>query len=332
MRQNREKWLEYEQMVFGASPQEEDPDRLAELYIHLTDDLAYARTFYPKSQTVRYLNGLAARTHLAIYKNKKEQKNRFWRFWAQELPRVYRASHKPMLYAFLVFTFSFLIGFLSTAQDDTFARVILGDAYVNRTIENIENGDPMAIYKSDGAFSMFTGIAFNNIYVSFLAFSLGFLFSIGTFWVLFQNGVMVGVFLAFFHTRGLTLEAWPVIYIHGTLELSAIVIAGAAGILMGNSMLFPGTFTRAQSLQRAAKHGIKIMVGLVPVFLLAAFLESYVTRLTDMPLWGKLVIIGLSLAFILGYYLVYPLVLERTFIKTNTPDHEYFSDQISQNA
>lgn len=122
---------------------------------------------------------------------------------------------------------------------------------------------------------------------------------------------MLGAFLMFFQQRSLTLEAWPVIYIHGTLELSAIVIAGGAGFMLGNSILFPGTFTRFQSVQTAARKGIKIIIGLVPVFIVAAFLEGFVTRLTEMPMVAKLMIILISLAYIIGYYIVYPLYISR---------------------
>ena len=311
LRQNKDKWLEYEAKLFGGQGETIDPDRLAELYIQLTDDLAYARTFYPRSQTVKYLNGLAARTHLAIYKNKKEKKNRLITFWTEELPLIYRDAHRYMFYSFVVFTFAFLIGAISTVKQEEFVRVILGDGYVNMTIENIEKGDPMGVYKQENKLYMFLRIAMNNIRVSFIAFALGVFCSVGTVWVLFNNGVMLGAFLMFFQQRSLSLEAWPVIYIHGTLELSAIVIAGGAGFMLGNSILFPGTYTRAQSVQKGARKGIKILVGLAPVFIVAAFLEGYVTRLTGMPMAIKLAIILLSLGFVIGYYILYPIYLSR---------------------
>jgi uncharacterized membrane protein SpoIIM required for sporulation len=118
---------------------------------------------------------------------------------------------------------------------------------------------------------------------------------------------MIGAFLTFFHTQGVLAEALPVIYIHGTLEISAIVMAGGSGFMLGNSLLFPGPYTRLQSLQSAARDGVKILAGLSPVIVMAAFLESYITRLTDMPLAAKLLIIAGSLAFVLGYYVWLPL-------------------------
>ena len=317
LRRNREKWLEYEQKLFSGDISAMNPDRLAELYIQLTDDLAYARTFYPKSKTVKYLNGLAAKTHLTIYQSKKKEKRKAFYFWTHELPLImYRALPK-MLYAFLIFTTAFCIGFLSSLQDREFVRTILGDEYVNMTIENIENGDPMGVYKDENKAGMFARIAINNVRVSFTAFAAGITLSILTGYVLFSNGVMLGAFLGFFHTKGLNMEALPVIYIHGTLELSAIVIAGGAGFLLGNSILFPGTFTRLQSLQKAAVEGVKIILGLVPVFLLAAWLESYVTRLTETSLVFKMMIIIPSLLYIIGYYVIYPIYLHRK-IKTST--------------
>lgn len=311
LRQNKDKWLEYERMLFQENQAEIDPDRLAELYIQLTDDLAYSRTFYPKSQIVKYLNGLAARTHLAIYKNKKEQGNRFFTFWTTELPLIYRESHKYMLYSMLIFTFTFIVGIFTAYSDEEFLRIVLSDAYVDMTLENIQSGDPMGVYKDSASFPMFVQIAFNNIKVSFMAFALGVFFSFGTIYILFRNGLMLGSFFMLFHTEGLIWEALPVIYIHGTLELSAIVIAGGAGFMLGNSILFPGTYTRIYSIQRAAQAGVKIIVGLIPVFLLAAFLESYITRLTEMPLAIKLLIIILSLAFVIWYYIIYPIIITR---------------------
>lgn len=310
LRQNKEKWLEFEQLLQRSQGRVVDPDRLAELYIQLTDDLAYARTFYPKGQTVKYLNGLAAQTHLAIYKSKRTRSNRLITFWTEELPQILSHSRQELWISFGVFTFIFLIGFLTALQENEFVSAVLGDGYVNSTIDNIQRGDPMGVYKDSPSFPMFLEIAVNNIKVSFIAFAAGILLSAGTIYLLFNNGLMLGAFFGLFHLYGDLSEALPVIYIHGTLELSAIVIAGAAGIKLGNSILFPGTLSRIQSLQIQAKEGIKIVIGLVPVFLLAAWLEGYVTRLTHWPLWAKMIIILLSLTFVIGYYLYYPLVVQ----------------------
>ena len=322
LRQNKDKWLEYEQMLSGRRQDQVDPDRLADLYIQLTDDLAYARTFYPRSQVVRYLNGLAARTHLAIYKNKKQPGNRFLAFWQYELPLIFHRNQRQMLYSFLIFTFFFVLGVINTLQNQEFLRMVLGDSYVDMTIQNIERGDPMGVYKDEAPLPMFIRIAYNNIQVAFRAFVFGIFLSAGTIWVLFRNGGMVGAFLTLFQVHNRLGDALPVVYIHGTLELSAIVIAGGAGLMLGHSILFPGTLPRRVSIGRAAKDGIKVMVGLIPVFIMAAFLEGFVTRLTEWPLWAKLIIIGVSLAFVLWYYVAYPVWLARSLQSKSKAERE----------
>ncbi|HKG68345.1 MAG TPA: stage II sporulation protein M, partial [Segetibacter sp.] len=110
-----------------------------------------------------------------------------------------------------------------------------------------------------------------------------------------------------------------VIFIHGTLEIWAMVIAGAAGLILGNSILFPGTFSRKASILSGGRDGLKIVFGLVPVFLTAAFLESFVTRYTNMPLWLSLSILSASLIFITWYFILYPIRLH-TKIKTALHD------------
>jgi uncharacterized membrane protein SpoIIM required for sporulation len=137
---------------------------------------------------------------------------------------------------------------------------------------------------------------------------------VGTVYFIFTNGVMVGAFVSMFAQKGLTQVALLSIFLHGALELSAIVIAGGAGITMGNSILFPGTYTRAESLAMAAKRAIKITVGLVPVFITAAFFESFVTRhYQEMPTGLSLAVIILSFTFITWYYIILPLQLKAKY-------------------
>ena len=304
VKKNKEKWKQFEEVLKGH--QRQTPDRVSNLYIQLTDDLAYARTFFPESETVLYLNHLAMRVHQSIYKNKRERSGRILSFWKYELPLLFYKHRKQFLYAFLIFVGAMLIGVVSSIYDENFARLILGDRYVNMTIENIEKGDSMAVYKSRGQVDMFFAITYNNVRVSFYAFILGIFFSIGTGYILLLNGIMVGCFQYFFYGYGLLLESFLTIWIHGTIEISSIVIAGGSGMVMGNSFLFPGTLPRWHSLKKGARDGLKIVIGLVPLFIIAGFLESFVTRLTEFPIAIKIGIILLSAVFIILYVVVYP--------------------------
>lgn len=239
-------------------------------------------------------------------KNKKEEKGRFKRFWLKELPETMATVQKALLISFIIFMVSMTIGWVSAANDTTFVRLILSDAYVNMTEKNIEKGDPLAVYKSMKESIMFVGITINNVMVSFRTFAAGVFTAVGTGFMIFRNGVMVGAFVEFFFEQNLGFTAIMIIMIHGTLELSAIVIAGAAGITMGNSILFPGTYTRLESFKRGAKKGLKIVIGLAPVFFIAGWIEGYITRLTEMPLFLRYVIIGGSAVFIIYYFIILP--------------------------
>ncbi len=303
VRNNKESWQHFEKLTGRKNI---DPDELSNLYLKITDDLSFAKTHYPNSRTHQYLNHIASKVYLSIYRNKKEKSSRFITFWKYELPLVYFQNRKSLLVSLLIFVVSLAIGALSVLNDETFARVILGDAYVNITLENIEKGDPMAIYKGHGETISFLAITKNNIRVSFLAFSFGIFLSIGTGYILFNNGVMVGAFQLFFLQYGLLQETFLTIWIHGTLEISAIVIAGGAGITMGNSILFPGTYPLGYSLLRGAKNGVKMVIGLVPVFITAGFLEGFVTRHYQTHWAINLSIIVLSAIFIVYYFIIYP--------------------------
>jgi len=306
---NKARWQEFEKAL--QNPQQTPPDKLAELFLQITDDLSFSRTQYPKSRTTQYLNSLGSKIHGEIYKNKKEEKSRFVLFWKTELPAVMITVHKQLLYAFLTFCVAAILGAVSVASDDTFVRLILGDGYVNMTLENIKNGNPTAVYATSGEMDMFFMITLNNVMVSFRIFVLGIMASLGTGLMLFYNAIMVGTFIMFFYQENQLSQALPIIMLHGTIELTSIVIAAAAGFVMGNSILFPGTYSRLASFKMGAIKGLKIVMGLVPFFILAGFIESFITRYAFMHWSLKLLVISLSALLMIYYFIIYPIQLKR---------------------
>ena len=311
IKQNTQRWKDYE------NSKSKSPDELAESFISITDDLAYAKTFYPQSNTTKYLNGLAATFHQSIYKNKKEKSNRFISFWRYELPLIFYKHRRPLLYSLLFFIVFSLMGALSAKYDNTFVRLIMGDDYVNMTNENIAKGDPFGVYKQESSFLMFVMIAINNIKVELVVFVMGIFLSVGSIYQLLQNGVMLGSFQYYFFSKGLGIKSILVLWLHGTLEISAIIIAGGAGLILGNSILFPKTHSRMVSLRNGAKDGLKIAIGIIPIFLTAAFFEGFVTRHTEMAVWQSLTILILSAVFIIWYVIVYPANLNRKLNRNN---------------
>lgn len=303
--QNKEKWSGIETNL--KNKKSVHPDVLAEDYLQLTNDLAYAQTFYPESKTREYLNELAIYAHQSIYRDEKSSKNKFIKFFTFDVPKAVYQMRRHLLYSFLIFLLATVIGFVSAHYDLTFVRLILGNAYVDETIHNISIGDPAAIYKSGDALGTSLIITINNIRVAFMAFALGIFFSVGTGYILFTNGIMLGAFHYMFYKYDVLGEAMSAIWIHGAFEISVIVIAGGCGIAMGNSILFPGTYKRIDSFKKEVKKAALILVSTLPFFVIAGFFEGYVTRHYQFSTTISLVIIFICLAIIVFYYILFPI-------------------------
>ena len=315
IKKNAEKWKTYQHK------QTENPDETAGRFITLIDDLAYAKTFYPKSKVTRWINGITASIYQSIYKNKKEKYSRIFRFWKFELPLLFRRYHRVFLFTAFIFILFVSIGYLSSVHNPSFVRGILGDDYVNKTEDRIANGDPFGVYSKETSFNMFVQIAFNNIKVALLTFLGGFTLGVFTFMSMWGNGLMLGSFHYIFFANGMGLQSIMVVWIHGTIEISSIVIAGTGGFILANGILFPGTYTRLQSFKKAAKDAAKILISLIPFFITAAFLESYITRLMShtyekgqhagMPVWVSILILAGSIFLIAWYFIILPVKLDR---------------------
>jgi uncharacterized membrane protein SpoIIM required for sporulation len=320
IKKNAEKWKTYQQ------EETTDPDEASERFITLMDDLAYAKTFYPKSKATKWINGLASSEYQNIYKNKKEKYSRIFSFWKYELPLIIRRHHRTFLFTTILFCTFVAIGVFSSIHNPEFVRGILGDDYVRMTEDNIAKGDPFGVYKDDNKFNMFVRIGFNNIKVAFFTFISGFSLGLFTVKLLWDNGLMLGSFQHMFFANGIGIKSILVIWIHGTIEIASIVIAGAAGFILATGILFPGSFTRLESFKRHAKDAAKILICLIPFFIIAAFLESHVTQLMSdtfdrrpdgMPVWASILILASSVILIVWYFIVWPIILSRKgyFIK-----------------
>ena len=289
----------------------EDADEMAKDFIRLVDDLAYAKTFYSSSKVTLFINSLAARFYLNIYQNRKEESNRLISFWKLDLPMTILRHYRIIIFTFIVFAIFFAVGFFSAKNDELFVRQVLGNHYVDMTEKNIEEGNPFGVYQSGSAFLTWMGIMINNIMVSFMYFLKGIFFGILTISSIVKEAIRLGAFEQFFFERGLGLQSVLTVFIHGTLEIAAIIFAGSAGIVMGTSFLFPGTHSRLDALKKGTKDGVKMVIGLVPIFVLAAFFEGYVTRHYKMPVFFSVSILLISLAFLAGYFIIYPIRFSR---------------------
>ncbi len=303
IKKNKDRWLKIQQQELS------DPDEMATDFIQLVDDLAYAKTFYPAGKVTQFINAQASKTYIDIYKNRKEESNRLLTFWKYDVPLTIRKHYKVIVFSTVIFCIFFAIGFFTSKEDEDVARSVLGSRYIEMTRDNIKNNNPFGVYESGNQLLTWLGIMINNIGVALRVFASGILLGIPSIKDLAETGVMVGVFDQLFADKGLGIDFWLVVFVHGTLEIAAFIFAGAAGIIMGKSFLFPGTITRLAAFKQGAKDGTKIVVGMLPVLALAAFFEGFITRLYNDISALTTVVFSLSVLFVIWYFIIYPIRL-----------------------
>lgn len=294
--QNKAKWNEFEKQLKVSK---KDPEKLGRLFIETTDDLSYSRTFYPNRSVRVYLNSIAQQVFQSIYKNKKSKGSKILNFWQTALPEAMWENRKQLLLAFVVFFAGLAVGLVSGIYDPD---------YISNMFGGIDVDDFMDYYKNPEPFEWFLELAWNNIRVAVITFVLGMVFGFGAAFIVFYNAIRLGVFFAFFIAKGLFWHSFYTVMLHGTLELSMIVLAGCAGLALARGIIAPGSYPRLQALVMSARAGIKIMMGVAALLLVAAFIEAFVTRHMDAPnlLRGSLVVV--CMIIVVGYFVIYPRI------------------------
>ncbi len=335
--QNKEKWRQLEEL--NAS-KKKDPEKLGDLFVEVTNDLSFAKSYFPNRSIRIYLNNLALKVHSTVYKSRSGMAGQVKTLCLETIPKVYREARWSILIAVLLFFGAVLIGVLSSHQDPGFIGVMLPQSYIDMTLDNIAKKDPMAVYKGMGQLDMFTMITFNNIFVAFRVFLLGVLFMVGTVAAMLFEGSRLGAFHYLFYENGYLQESLLTVWMHGTPEISGIILAGAAGLELGKGLVFPGTFQRKESFLIGAKRGLIMMLGLIPVFIFAGFIEGFATRYTDMPDALRLSFILLSASFILYYFIILPWRQFRHLDKKpimatrvpEFPDHDFHMGKVKNHG
>ncbi|MDH6252082.1 putative membrane protein SpoIIM required for sporulation [Chryseobacterium sp. H1D6B] len=312
IKQNKEKWLGIEQVIQGKM--KKNPDDLSSLYINLTNDLAFAQTYYPKSNTTVYLNHLASQIFQKIYKTKRVEQNRILYFFKTEVPMLVFQYRRYLMYAFLFFILFTMMGVLSAIYDKDILTVTIpnGESYVNETISNIKKGNAVAVYQQGSTWGSTIGIIFNNIGVGAKLYLYGIFGGVGTLFALLSNSMMLGSFQYFFYDYGALKDSARGIWLHGVFEIFAMVVEAMCGLILGASILFPRTLSRFNSFKNGFKDSFKIFLSTIPFTICAGIIEGYITRhALKMPLLLNVIIIFGSLAVIGFYYFIYPSIVNK---------------------
>lgn len=305
IKQNKEKWLGIEQIIAGKL--KINPDDLSSLYINLVNDLSFAQTYYPKSKTTVYLNNLSSLIFQKIYKTRRVEKNRFVFFFKTEVPLLVYQYRRYLFYAFGFFFLFTMIGFISAYYDKEFVKIILGEEYVNKTIENIKKGNAVGVYQQGSNWGSAIAITVNNLKVGAVLFLYGVFGGVGTLYALLQNCIMLGSFQYFFHEHGALKDSAKGIWLHGVFEIFSMVVETMAGLILGASILFPRTYSRFNSFKLGFKVSFKIFLSTVPFTIMAGIIEGYLTRYAlVMPAILNVFLIFGTLAIIGSYYFIYP--------------------------
>jgi len=260
----------------------EDVDALGRLYRAVTSDLALARRDFPGHRVTTFLNQLVARAHAVVYRGEPIAHRRLWRFVTAGFPRAYRQASPFILVAALLLIVPALAAGLATAWQPRAATWLL-PAQVQRLIPSIEDGELWTDIPIDERPYTSSFIMQNNIQVAFMAFSSGVLAGLPTFWVLVYNGLLLGGITGLTSHYGIGFDLWTFVIGHGVVELSVIAIAGGSGLMMGWSLVSPGLLSRRDALAAAARRAVRLVIGCVPLLVIAGLIEGFISPSEAIP-------------------------------------------------
>lgn len=280
----------------GGRAPAEDAEQLIYLYRQVSADLARLRTAGANAQRVRHLNRLLSRAHAQLYRSHRSPRRRgsVLRFFGSDLPRLFRANAGYTVASLLICSLIYIMAYRTVQEHPEIISDILGSRMDSEFTGEKQPEDITARFREAQqgltAPGFSTMITTNNIGVALTAFALGITFAIGTVWILVVNSAMLGGIAGAFAQSGIEGTLWATILPHGALELSAIVVAGAAGLRMGWPLWCPGQKTRLRALREGAGDAALLAVGLVPAFIVAGFIEGYVTPSDHLGSAAKLTI------------------------------------------
>ncbi|WP_226681473.1 stage II sporulation protein M [Sutcliffiella horikoshii] len=304
IKQHRDQWKELEKLASDLHKKKnitgKNLERFHSLYQKAAQHLSYSQTYFPDEEVTSYLNGLVSKSHNLLYKDQITSWKQASDFFGHKFIGLLYEQWKFVVVAMLLFTIGGLGSYFTVLSDPLYLYSVLpGDM--------AQNFDPEKLGESDGMVDapvMSASILTNNIQVAILAFAGGITFGLLTVYVLIYNGIIVGAIAALFWHYDMTYEFWAYIVPHGMIELTAIFIAGGAGLLMGYKLFVPGEYSRGYQLKRNAKRSVQLLLGTIPMFIIAGIIEGFITpaaiSLEAKYLVAGLTVIGLILYVALG--------------------------------
>lgn len=270
-------------------------------YTRASSDLAFAQTHYPGSTTTSYLNGLVAAAYAQVYTSKPRRAHRVVKFLVSDYPRLVRARAHEIALAAAVFIATSSLGFVLPFTNPRLSRSLLPEGFRETIVDQLEKGQTISHVKGIMGPVVSSSIMVNNVQVSFFAFAGGMLLGTLTIYMLAVNGLLLGGLAGTFGKYGFSLVFWSLILPHGVLELPAIWITAGAGLAIGKAVVKPGNAPRAVTIRRGANDAVRLLLGTIPIFVVAGVIEAFFTPLV-LNEWIKL-LVAMALGMALAAYL-----------------------------
>lgn len=273
-------------------------EELALLYRQVAADLSVLRQDATARTYAEHVNSLLARAHQIVYSRRKASIASLFRFLRDEYPAIFQRNLRFVMASVLISVAWGALGAVITSARPEFMRHFVGPAMIatmerhQMWTESIVGVAPMATSR----------IMTNNLSVSFVAFAGGITFGLLTFFCLYSNGMMLGVIGTACHQYGMSLSLWSFVAPHGSLELPAILIAGAAGFRLGHSMLFPGSLRWKDSIARGGMEATRLVSGVIPMLVVAGCLEGFFSP-SHAPVAAKFTVGGILFTLLLVWLL-----------------------------
>lgn len=244
---------------------------LALLYRQVANDLSVVRQDETARSTAHMLNQLLGRTHNIIYSSRRRSFLGVLTFFRDEYPRHFRRLLPYTLAAIALFAGGVLLGSILTVGRHGFMEELLGPRMVETIHRHQMWTHSIVGMKPQESSRIMT----NNLTVTFITFAAGITAGVGTLWLMFFNGLLTGVIATACQQAHMSRDLWSFVCPHGSLELPAIFIAGGAGLRLASGLLFPGLYSRRDSIALAGREAVRLMAGVIPMLVIAGTIEGF---------------------------------------------------------
>jgi uncharacterized membrane protein SpoIIM required for sporulation len=298
-------WQEFEQFLDRPKQLPFDPAEMPLRYRRICQGLALASDRHYSPELVDRLNQLALRGHHALYRNRRRQSQRVLEFVIADFPRLVRQEWRLVAAAALLF-FGPLLGLIAVLQAfPEFVHYLLAPEQIANFHAMYDPANRrLGTREADSSLMMFGFYIWNNVRIGFQTFAGGLAAGVGSIWFLGANGIVIGAVAGYLTQIGYTETFWSFVAGHSSLELLAIVLAGAAGLRLGQAVIAPGNVSRKAALVAAARPAVRLMYGAALMFFAAAFVEAFWSPLTEIPFRFKITAGVAGWLLLLGYFLL----------------------------